>query len=193
MRRQAFTLIELLVVIGIIGTLVGLLLPAVMMARDAATRIQCANNVSQVGKAALQYHFQHLRFPAEARWWEDLRPWIDSGGSVPKIAWCPSRNYEPDPSQDPLPNLFKLNNYRDSGGAVRGVCGIKLEQFRKPPARILFAWCGKLADNDGRYHLGGRNFLYCDWRVEYRTEPDGVRGWPELLSPAGPDEWLTAR
>lgn len=194
LKRRGFTLIELLVVIGIIGTLVGLLLPAVMMARDAATRIQCANNLSNVGKAALQYHLQHQKFPTETRWWEDFRPWLDSGGvGPPKVSWCPSRNYLPDPSQNPLQNLYKLNAYRDGNGVDRGVCGIKLGQFRKPPARILFGWCGKLADNDGRYHQGGRNFLFCDWRVEFSGEPDSSRGWPELQPPQGPDEWLTTR
>ena len=67
-RRPAFALLELLVVLGIPAVLFGLLLVALQKAPEAANRVNCSNNLRQLGFAATGYNSAHSRLPRFSRW-----------------------------------------------------------------------------------------------------------------------------
>jgi prepilin-type N-terminal cleavage/methylation domain-containing protein len=100
-KRSAFTLIELLVVIAIIGILVALLLPAVQFAREAARRMQCGNNLKQLGMGLHLYHDATRRFPP------------GKGKSYPGepayARWSAQALVLPFMEQDPLYNSIKFD------------------------------------------------------------------------------------
>ena len=88
---RAFTLIELLVVVAIIGILIGMLMPAIQSVREAARRIQCANNVKQQVLAMHNFEGCHGRFPAGftapqgAMWSAFILPFVEQANLFERL------------------------------------------------------------------------------------------------------------
>jgi len=95
-RSAGFTLVELLVVIASIGILVGLLLPAVQAAREAARRMSCSNNLKQYGLGLQNYHDVYKAFPSAGANWGN-----------PQIGW--QVQILPQMEQGPLFNQLNMN------------------------------------------------------------------------------------
>lgn len=91
-RHRAFTLVEVLVVIAIIGILIAMLLPAVQAAREAARRMQCSNNLRQMGLATHNYSATYNMLP-NAGWPGTVYP-IDYSPLAKLLPFCEQSNLQ---------------------------------------------------------------------------------------------------
>jgi prepilin-type N-terminal cleavage/methylation domain-containing protein/prepilin-type processing-associated H-X9-DG protein len=107
---SGFTLVELLAVIAIIGTLIGLLLPAVQRARESGRRMQCTNNLKQMGVALSSYEQAKKRFPPGNdqlgnrlhAWSSFILPFLEQSAVSDRIDYTK-------PWDDPASNLSKVD------------------------------------------------------------------------------------
>jgi prepilin-type N-terminal cleavage/methylation domain-containing protein len=158
-RRAGFTLIELLVVISIIATLIGLLLPAVQKAREAASRISCANNLKQLGLALHNYESTFARLPPSR---------IDVGYATWAVIILPYME------QDNLYNQWNLNwNYYQQNDVARTT-----------NVRSYFCPSRRTAGDSPRNSIFGD---IPSWGGSSQNTPGGLSDYAASVDPSGCD------
>lgn len=157
-RQKGFTLVELLVVIAIIGVMVGLLLPAVQAAREAARRMSCSNNLKQLGLAMHNYHDTYKTFPVGYR------------ACSTNICWGYGAAILPFMEQTALYDTLQVgsNNNNIPTVAAVPVLGQKIDSFTCPSD------IGAVQNtNFGNY--GKSNYPISEGIAENTTRPAGMK------------------
>jgi prepilin-type N-terminal cleavage/methylation domain-containing protein len=207
-RRRGFTLIELLVVIAIIAVLIALLLPAVQAAREAARRIQCTNNLKQLGLALHNYESSNSCFPSGTVFGTATPPCTSPAfnNNCQNTPWFTLML--PYIEQGPLYNSFNAAIGMEGPGMLgflvnSTVYTTKIASFQCPSdnvqtfsfAALNLATGGQFPPfpwpvTKGNYAINWGNTDYGQWTTKgsfplvYRASPFGVNGATAL--PTGP-------
>ena len=168
--RRGFTLVELLVVIAIIGILVALLLPAVQAARESARRMQCKNNLKQIGIGFHNHHDTHKFLPASGWGWG----WVgdpDRGfGRKQPGGWV--YNILPYIEQQPLHSHGANQSVAAKKAAAAEVAKTPIEIFNCPSRRAAKAYV-QLYSN-GTFHAHNADPVKVNARSDYAVNTGSV-------------------
>jgi len=186
-KRHGFTLVELLVVITIIGILISLLLPAVQSAREAARKLQCSNNLKQMGLGCLNHESTFGRFPSGGWGWM----WVgepDRGTGVEQPGgWTFN-----------ILNYIELGNVRDMGKNLAGTartdaiiqrCQTPLAVFYCPSRRSALAYPDPHNSSNYTYRTASSTTMTiptsprCDYAIN-----QGSNNLPQMDGPANISE-----
>jgi len=184
-RRSAFTLIELLVVIAIIAILIGLLVPAVQKVREAAARIQCGNNLKQLGLACHSFHDANKWLPPSRvrndylTWAVLLMPYIEQDNVYRQFDVS-----KPYAGQSPAATANHVNIYYCPSQRAPSVLSREAANDGPPGALADYAACGGNGNENGAnatgvFVLGSSTIsggIVTSWKgsVKFTTIPDGT-------------------
>jgi prepilin-type N-terminal cleavage/methylation domain-containing protein/prepilin-type processing-associated H-X9-DG protein len=163
-RRRGYTLIELLVVIGIIGVLIGLLLPAVQKVRQSANRLACTNHLKQLALALHNYHDTYSKFPPGSV----KGPLLEAGITQPDVNHGWAMFILPFIEEGNLLTQYDLNKPA-SGSENQEVRKTQLEIMQCPSAPER----NRFATSLGPYS-GGRKAACGDYAPTFGVDPDYI-------------------